>query len=201
MFRPVGAREHFRLRSGPVPDIRAHESERINGGVMKLLVVMLPLVLGVPCFAGTFEISNIGPTVRYAHVDGAWKHGTLCLQVTLKTSENFPDKLPYVKAYFYDKDRQLLKEEGGPTSVVTRGTETFTHPPSYDAGKKYVVYFAPSQQITRSNRKWKYVVFVFGDKTKAAAEVYPIEDVLKFEFKEKALMEANRTPRTPPTKR
>jgi hypothetical protein len=140
----------------------------------------------------TFEISNISGSSQYAYVNNAWIRNVPCVQVTLRVNENVDKTPPNIKAYFYNKNRELVKELTRPTSVSFGNRESFMSPERFQPGKKYTVYFGVSESIQRGKDKWKHVVVLFGNRDCATAEVYPKDDINLFDYPEKELVAKGR---------
>ena len=136
----------------------------------------------------TFEISNLSTSSQYAYVNNAWLHNVPCVEVVLRVNEEIGTNPPNIKAYFFNKDRELVKELTRPTSVSFGNRESFQSPESFKPGKKYTVYFGISEGIQRGKNKWKYAIVLFGNRENATADIHPKEDIAPFDFPEKDLV-------------
>lgn len=136
----------------------------------------------------TFEISNISTSSQYAYVNNSWIRNALCVQVTLRVNEDVNKNPPSMKAYFFNKDREMVKELTRPTSVSFGNRESMQSPERFQPGRKYTIYFGISEGIQRGKDKWKHVIVMFGNRENATAEIHPKEDIGLFEFPEKALV-------------
>jgi len=165
---------------------------------MRVPFIALSLLLAVAsASAARYEISSISTSQQDIYVNNAWVNNAPCIEVTLRVTEDIGKTTPAIKAYFYTKDREMVKSWDRPSHISLPSTETFSAPESYKPGKKYVVYFGIPQSIQRGKEKWKHIVVVFGDRDQVAAEVYPKEDIQQFEFKEKALLGKTAAPAQP----
>ena len=155
---------------------------------MKFQFTLLSLLLMVSaCLADRYEITSIRSTQKDAYVDNAWLNGVLCIEVTIKANEDLPDAKQFVKAYFFGKDGNMVREER-PSPINMGGGQSYSVPAVVRPGKKYTIYFGISEAIARGKNKWKNAVVVFGDKETVAAAVYPKADIEQFKFKEKDLL-------------
>jgi len=136
----------------------------------------------------TFEISNISSSFVDAYINNAWIANALCMQAALRVNEDIGKEPPTMKAYFFNKNRELVSELKQPTSVSFGNRESFRMPEKFFPGKKYSVYFGVSQSIQRGKEKWKHIIVVFGNREKATADIHPKEDIGQFDFPEKELV-------------
>ena len=136
----------------------------------------------------TCEISNLSTSSQYAYVNNAWLHNVPCIEVILRVNEDIGQNPPNIKAYFYNKDHELVKALTRPTSVSFGNRESFTSPEIFRPGKKYTVYFGISEGIQRGKNKWKYAIVLFGNRENATADIHPKEDIAPFDFPEKDLV-------------
>lgn len=136
----------------------------------------------------TFEISNISSSFVDAYINNAWISNALCMEAALRVNEDIGKEPPMMKAYFYNRNRELVGEHRMPTSVSFGNRESFRFPEKFVPGKKYSVYFGVSQSIQRGKEKWKNVIVVFGNREKATADIHPKEDIAQFDFPEKELV-------------
>ena len=108
------------------------------------------------------------------------------IEVTADNAVSIADA--YVRAYFYDADKQLIESHYRPPTApcVWVGHEQHVPIPiMYEAGKARIFYFA-----TEGPRPlpWKNIVVVFGDDDKAVAQVYPSGEPADFDFPEQVLL-------------
>jgi hypothetical protein len=135
----------------------------------------------------TFEICSTSTSYQHAVVDSAWRRNALCVQAVVRLNESVGAKAPSLKAYFYNKNRQLVLEHKHP-SLVQDHPDPPPAPERFLPGRKYMVFFGVNNSIERGKDKWKHAIIVFGNRDKAAAEIYPKEDIAQFDFPEKALV-------------
>jgi hypothetical protein len=140
-----------------------------------------------------FEIKNIGRgTSSQVYIEQAWKRNAPVIEVDLRTNEDLQGKKPFVKAYFYDKDKKLIVKADEPSQYVQPG-KGMTKIPDYLKPKEtYKVCFGISTQALDLRRKWTRVLVVFGEGNRAVAEVYPPDDAALFDFDEKAFATVKR---------
>jgi len=158
---------------------------------MKVSLALSLLMAVASASADRYEIAGLSTTQQYAYFNNAWLNDVPCIQVTLKVNEDIGKRSPEIKAYFFNKDREMVKECGKPTHISQRRQESFQAPESYKPGKKYSVYFGIPESIRRGKEKWKYVLVVFGDREAVTAAIHPKEDIQQFEFKEKRMLGTN----------
>ncbi len=136
----------------------------------------------------TFEIYNLSTSSQYAYINNAWIRNAPCIEVTLRVNEDIGQNPPNIKAYFFNKDREMVKELPHPTSVSFGNRESTQSPESFKPGRKYTVYFGISEGIQRGKSKWKHVIVLFGNRENATADIHPKEDISQFDFPEKNLV-------------
>lgn len=142
--------------------------------------------------ATPFEIKNIKSAINaQVYVDSAWKRNAPVIEVSLRANEDLQDKKPFVKAYFYDKDKKLIVKADRPSEYSEGpGKGTARLPDHIKPKETYKVCFAITDQAQDIHRKWTRVLVVFGEGDKAIAEVFPKDDLTLFEFDEKAFATA-----------
>ena len=136
----------------------------------------------------TFEVSNISTSSQYAYINDSWIRNALCVEVALRVNEDIGKEPPTMKAYFFNKNREMVSEHKHPTGVSFGNRESTRSPDRFHPGRKYTVYFGISQSIQRAKEKWKHVIVVFGNREKATADIHPREDIAQFDFPEKELV-------------
>lgn len=157
-------------------------------GRPQVTTVQPPAMRAVGVKQTTFEVSNISSSSQYAYINNSWKQNTLCIQVALRVNEDIGRNPPNIKAYFFNKDRELVSEHKHPTSVSFGNRESTQSPERFHPGRKYTVYFGISESIQRGKDKWKHVIVVFGNNEKAAGDIHPKEDINPYDFPEKDLV-------------
>lgn len=138
--------------------------------------------------ADRYEISAIHTSSQYASVNNAWTYNTPCVEVALRVMEEIGTTAPSIKAYFFNKDREMVFECARPSQVSFGDGQSVSVPATFKPGRKSTIYFAVHPNVQRGKNKWKYCVVVFGDKETVAAMVYPKEDIQQFTFQEKSLV-------------
>jgi hypothetical protein len=157
-----------------------------------LIAVVCSAVRAQTPSAVPFEIKDVKRGINpQVFVDSAWKRNVPVIEVKLSTSEDLTGKKPFVKAYFYDKDRKLITKAGRPSNY-TEGNSTASLPDYLKPKETYKVCFGLTEQMLDVHRKWTRVVIVFGEGSRAAAEIYPTDDLKLFEFDEKSFATTKR---------
>jgi len=133
-----------------------------------------------------FEIKNIGRgTSSQVYIEQAWKRNAPVIEVDLRTNEDLQGRKPFVKAYFYDKDKKLIVKADEPSQYVQTGKGMMKIPDYLKVRETYKICFGITTQALDTHRKWTRVLVVFGEGNRAVAEVYPPDDPALFEFDEK----------------
>ncbi len=136
--------------------------------------------------ANPFEIKDIKRgTNSQVYVDEAWKNNRPVIEVSLRVNEDLGTKKPFIRAYFYDKDKKLINKENVPSEYTEPGNRTVRVPDYLKPKETYKVCFALTDQALDVHRKWSRVLVVFGEGKRAVAEVYPPDDATAFDFAEK----------------
>lgn len=133
-----------------------------------------------------FEIRNIKrETKGMAYVDSAWKNHVPCVEVSIRSEEDIPDKLAFARAYFFNKNKEIIARCMTPT-LVSNGSDGTASIPDFIKGKeKYSIFFAIPTNNQSGKDKWDCVVVVFGKGKEAVAEIFPSGDVAPYDFPEK----------------
>lgn len=151
----------------------------------KVTITMLALLMaGASALADRYEINSMQTSSQYATVNNAWTYNTPCVEVALRVTEDIGTNTPILKAYFFNKAREMVLESSRPSQVSFGDGQSVSTPATYRPGKKSTIYFAVHPNVQRGKNKWKYCVVVFGDKESVAAAVYPKDDIKLFKFKE-----------------
>lgn len=136
--------------------------------------------------APTFEIKDIKRgTNSQVYIEKAWKDNAPVIEVDVRVNEDLKGKKPFVKAYFYDKDKKLIVKANEPSPYTDRNKGSVTIPDYLKPKETYKVCFGITDQALELRRKWARVLIVFGEGNNAVAEVYPPDDTAAFEFDEK----------------
>jgi len=135
-----------------------------------------------------FEIKNIKPGINsQVFVEQSWKSNVPVIEVNLRTNEDLQSKKPFVKAYFYDKDKNLIVKADMPSAYTVAGKGTVLIPDYLKPKETYKVCFGITSQALDLHRKWMHVIVVFGEGNRAVAAIYPPVDPTPFQFDEKAI--------------
>ena len=126
------------------------------------------------------------------YVDESWKKNAPVIEVQLRTDEDLQGKKPFVKAYFYDKDKKLIVKADRPSEYTEPGKGSIRIPDYLKPKETYKVCFGITAQALDVHHKWSRVLVVFGEGNRAFAEVYPPDDAAAFEFDEKAFATAKK---------
>ena len=121
------------------------------------------------------------------NVEGVWRSDSpKRLKITLRVAQSTPGSDIFVKAYFYDKDNNLIETYNAPHSLWTKlptGTGELKIPATLEPNKDVPVYFALTPELIR--KKWKSVVVVFGREESVAARSWPNAVLKSLDFPEK----------------
>jgi hypothetical protein len=140
-----------------------------------------------PAAVVPFEIKGMRVgTHPQVYVDEAWKKNAPVIEAQLRTIEDLQGKKPFVKAYFYDKDKKLIVKADRPSEYTEPGKGSIRIPDYLKPKETYKVCFGITAQALDVHHKWSRVLVVFGEGNRATAEVYPPDDIGSFEFDEKA---------------
>ena len=124
-------------------------------------------------------------------VDNSWLKLPRRIQATLRVEADTPASGIFVKAYFYDRNSQLIASYAHPNHIWTstgRGLEEVGLPKTLLRTKNTDVYFAIPDDLQAKN--WMTVLVVFGNEEKVAASANPATAITKLEFPEKAHLAA-----------
>ncbi|MFT4175472.1 MAG: hypothetical protein QM627_02340 [Luteolibacter sp.] len=133
-----------------------------------------------------YKIEHVSRGKQWAWVDDAWNKGAECIELKISASEKQEPKQVYYKAYFYDKDDNLIYSASQPSHIYEYGEANVFVPPALEAGKRYSVYFAVPKAHASGTKKWRRVIVVFGDREKAVAELFPKGEIKPYDFPEKS---------------
>jgi hypothetical protein len=126
--------------------------------------------------------------------DGGWKSGLNVVQVTLMVEEGAEAGDFYVRAYYYDRDGNLIETFKEPARTeVSRGREYTSLPPVWKNKAVETVYFPISPRLETGASRVQDIVVVFGNTSTAVATMSSnsrgkLED---FDFPEKQLVLAS----------
>src|SRR4051812_10162739 len=82
--------------------------------------------------AAPFEIKDIKRGINpQVYVDSAWKRNAPVIEVDLRTNEDLQGKKPFVKAYFYDKDKKLIVKADRPSEYSQGPGKGMARVPDY----------------------------------------------------------------------
>jgi hypothetical protein len=119
-------------------------------------------------------------------VDGKWRKDLpKRLKLKLRSSTEVPKGDIFFKAYFYDADGNLLRDQNGPNAIWTgtkTGVDEVTFPDVLKPGQLASVFLA----LPESVKKMKHLVVVFGQGDTLVCDVYPNnKSAEEFDFPEK----------------
>ncbi len=136
-----------------------------------------------------FEIGKIKfATLRRAYVDNGWGGYVKCVQVDVWVKRDIAKRKVFARAYFYDKEGNLVENYQAPPQVSDDHKQYRSIPSFFEPGKKYDVNFPISSKIEKGKYKWQSMVVVFGDDQQAVAEVFKGTRVADYAFPEKELV-------------
>jgi hypothetical protein len=109
------------------------------------------------------------------------------LEVKLRSQEIVASKDAYVRAYFFDENKNLIRSCSQPARVGITASGFMSAPVFFKPDTPSRIFFQIPKELLGSN--WHAVV-VFGDKNEASATAYPTTDLpSSFTYPEKALVE------------
>jgi hypothetical protein len=117
-------------------------------------------------------------------VNDSWVRDPNRIMATVRVKEDAPASGITLKAYFYDKDNQVIAS-GKPNPIwaqTPRGFQSVGVPETLQKGKDISVYFCVTQEIDA--KKWKTVLVVFGNSTSVVARSFPADAYPKLTFPE-----------------
>jgi len=164
---------------------------------MKTFLNTLLLLAGVsvlfaqdtPTTGNPFEVKTIQRAVKiWAYVSNAWKADAPCIQAEVRVDRDIGASKPYARAYFFDRDKNLLESFKGPIEVSENQLKDTSMPTFFKPHQPNKVYFPITERTTQPGKNWSRVIIVFGDKTYATAECFPKDEVGNFDFPEKDLV-------------
>lgn len=156
------------------------------------LLFSVSVAYAAPAWAGTYVIKKISvqdPGIGWILVGLQWQEGTPRIAVELTVNENTSDANEFVRAYFFDANKNLLQTYSSAASVGRKtadGVIPFSLAGHFRKGETEMVYFPIIPEI---KDQWKSVVVVFGNPSTASAAVYPEGKLEDFDFKEKTLVQ------------
>jgi hypothetical protein len=163
---------------------------------MKILLSTLLFLAGVsvlfaqdtPPSGNPFEIKTMQRAVKLlAYVSNAWKSNAPCIQAEVRVTRDIGSTKPYVRAYFFDREKNLLESFKGPVEVSESQNKDTAMPAFFKPHQPYKVCFPITERTTQPGKSWSRVIIVFGDKTYATAECFPKDEMASFDFPEKDL--------------
>jgi len=163
---------------------------------MKILLSTLLFLVAVPVlFAeetpisdNPFEVKTIQRTVKiWASINNAWKGNAPCIQAEVRVNRDIGASKPYVRAYFFDREKNLLESFKGPIEVSENQSSYTAMPAFFKPHQPNKVCFPITERSTQPGKTWSRVIIVFGDKDHATAECFPKDELGNFDFPEKDL--------------
>lgn len=140
---------------------------------------------GLPPAAGTPAASDAGTRLsiksvgRFRNamngwVNSSWVSGLNTLRVKLRLDSGAARGGFFARAYFFDKNKQLVLEYKAPPQVeVKLGEKYATLPPVWKDGGTYEVFFPIPADKEKGANAWKTAIVVFGNSEMAVADAYP----------------------------
>jgi len=137
-----------------------------------------------------FEIASM----RRSQIPGfvstpeGWEHRIEGVQVEVRYKGEESSVSAYVKAYFFDRDAQLVGFfEKAPRRQVVRNGPYSEAPESFTRDQREELFFPITRAITAA--RWRSVLVVFGNDSEATARSIPSNsNWLAYEFPEKRLL-------------
>ena len=153
-------------------------------------LVVTVLADDTPATGNPYEVKNIlRATKVIAYVDNGWKDHAPGIQAELHvTRELDTDKPPYARAYFFDRENKLIQSFKKPVEASDDHKNYSSMPVLFKPHQPGKVWFPISEKATQTGERWARVIIVFGDENHASAEIYPKDDLSKFDFPEKDLV-------------
>ena len=115
-----------------------------------------------------------------------WVEGLNEIEVKVATDKDQSAIGTFIRAYFYDQDKNLLIKYENPPAAGSKTPDgevtLFAKPGKFAKGSVETLYFPITDEIAG---KWKSVVVVFGDSKQAVARVHPAGKLVDYEFDEK----------------
>jgi len=135
------------------------------------------------------RISGRESSKELINIDGAWrKDCPRRMKVTLRSKSEIPAHDLTFKAYYFDGEGNVLREQDKPNSVwarTRRGIEEVGMPDPLPSGILSTVYLAVLDDL----KDHRHTLVVFGSGDDLVATVYPANKPLKdFDFPEKELV-------------
>ena len=145
-------------------------------------------VLAAPAHAGNYSIKEIKEAQpgHWILLGLHWVEGLNEIEVKVATDKDQSAIGTFIRAYFYDQDKNLLIKYQSPPAAGSKTPDgevtLFAKPGKFTKGKVETLYFPITDEIVG---KWKRVVVVFGDSKQAVARVHPEGKLADYEFDEK----------------
>jgi hypothetical protein len=159
-------------------------------GSISIVVAQTPKATPAPSPPPPFEIKDLKRTTKAkAFVDNAWKFDVPCIQATIQMTEDFSEKEIFVRAYFYNRSKQVVAKAEAPSEVGdSAGGPGYRIPDYLKAKESYKVCFAINARAAEGKDRWSRVLVVIGKGEKAVAKMIPSDDIASFPFPEKAFL-------------
>lgn len=159
---------------------------------MKVVMLVAMLLSGASSHGAeevkaTFQIRTVKRAVKkQVLVEGGWRKDAPCIEATVRTTEDLGSKKAYVKAYFYNRQKEVVAKFDAPVAVSdTFGGATRTLPDYLKPMEYHDVYFPVTSRASEGKDRWARVIVVLGEGNRAVAEIYPADDITSYEFAEK----------------
>ncbi len=163
-------------------------SKQIYAGIVA--ATFIAPVLAAPTHVGSYIIKEVKEAQpgHWILLGLHWVEGLHEIEVKLATDKDLSAIGTYVRAYFYDQDKNLLIKYEQPPAAGFKTPDgevtLFAKPGKFTKDKVVTLYFPITDEIAE---KWKSVVVVFGDSKQAVARVHPGGKLVDYEFDEKQL--------------
>jgi hypothetical protein len=145
-------------------------------------------VLAAPAHAASYIIKEVKETQpgHWILLGLHWVEGLHEIEVKLATDRDLSAIGTFIRAYFYDQDKNVLVKYESPPAAGFKTPDgevtLFAKPGKFTKNKVETLYFPITDEIAE---KWKSVVVVFGDSKQATGRVHPGGKLADYEFDEK----------------
>lgn len=134
----------------------------------------------------TFSGLSKTKTDGYINTHEGWEYQVKALKAKVRYRGNATADQQYLKAYFYDRNNQLIQSYKQPARIQDDDGQ-YTNPPKrYEKNESHELYFPLSNFL--EGRNWQRAIIVFGNQTEATAKIYPSGDLSVYAFPERKLI-------------
>lgn len=157
--------------------------------LLTVCVTLAIAIAGPPQASSKLSIIKIDKQRQgdWVLVDNGWSQTIPRLKVSIRSLEDIKTADLVVKAYFYDKDKKLLKQYNAPAKArhSERGTiKDIVFEEELQRNKEWPLYFPITNDLETA--KWQTVLIVLSDGQSTIIRVFPGGKPEEFEFDEKA---------------